>query len=92
MKIENAYLCEDCQEVTESDSHGCCGVCGSPALLNLAKILNRNSEEEILSFAPRVSARISDEEVVLCVGGGHSQHAAERLFLTRTRVRAREEL
>jgi hypothetical protein len=92
MKIENAYLCVDCQEVAESDGHGCCGVCGSAALLNLAKILNRDSEEEILNFAPRVSARISDDEVVLCVGGGHRTHAAERLFLTRTQDRAREEL
>ena len=76
MKIENAYLCVDCQEVAESDGHGCCGVCGSPALLNLAKILNRNPEEEILSFAPRVSARITDEVVVLCTGRGHGKHAA----------------
>ncbi len=69
MKIESAYLCENCQEVTESDGHGCCGVCRSEALLNLAKILNRNPQEEILNFAPRVSARIDDETVVLCLAG-----------------------
>ncbi len=77
MKIENAYLCENCQEVTGSDGHGCCGVCGSPALLNLAKILNRNPEEEILNFAPLVSARVTDEDVFLCISGnGHGKHAA----------------
>ena len=77
MKIENAYLCEDCQEVTDSDGHGSCGVCGSPALLNLAKILNRNPEEEILNFAPLVSARVTDEDVVLCLrSDGHGKHAA----------------
>jgi DNA-directed RNA polymerase subunit RPC12/RpoP len=77
MKIENAYLCEDCQEVSETDGHGGCEVCGSRALLNLGKILNRNSDEEILNFAPLVSARIADEEVVLCLAsGGHGKHAA----------------
>lgn len=77
MKIEKAYLCEDCQEVSETDGHGCCEVCGSRALLNLAKILNRNADEEILNFAPLVSARIADEEVVLCLSSGtHGKHAA----------------
>lgn len=65
MKIENAYLCEDCQQVTESDGHGYCSVCGSSSLLNLAKIVNRNTEEEILSLAPPLSARITEEEEVL---------------------------
>lgn len=69
MRIENAYLCENCQEVTEIDRHGTCRVCGSPALLSLAKILNRNSREEILNFTPRVAARVTDETVVLCMGG-----------------------
>jgi hypothetical protein len=70
MKIENAYLCVNCQEVTESDAHGCCGVCASPAVLNLAKILNRNPQREILNAFPRVSARITDDEgVVVCITG-----------------------
>lgn len=77
MKIQNAYLCEDCQQVVESDGHGRCGVCESSALLNLAKILNRDPQQEILNFAPLVSARIIDEEVVLCLNGnGRGKHAA----------------
>jgi hypothetical protein len=83
MKIEKAYLCEDCQEVTESDGHGGCEVCGSPALLNLAKILNRNPQEEILNFAPRIAVRVENEDVFVCAGsgrrggrGGHGKHAA----------------
>lgn len=69
MRIECAYLCENCQEVTEGDGHGRCGVCGSEAVLSLAKVLNRNPQEEILNFAPRVSARMDDETVVLCLAG-----------------------
>lgn len=80
MKIENAYLCVDCQEVTESDAHGCCGVCGGPALLNLAKILNRNSQKEILNFVPWVSTRVTtddEEDMVLCITGeGRSKQRA----------------
>jgi hypothetical protein len=77
MKIENAYLCVNCQEVSESDGHGRCLACSSPALLNLGKILNRNSEEEILNYAPLVSARFADEEMVVCLASdGRGKHAA----------------
>jgi DNA-directed RNA polymerase subunit RPC12/RpoP len=77
MKIENAYLCVDCEEVSDTDGHGRCEVCGSRALLNLGKILNRNSDEEILNFGPLVSARMAEEEVVLCFNSnGHGKHAA----------------
>ncbi len=77
MKIENAYLCENCQQVSEADGHGRCGVCGSSALLNLARVLNRNSREEILNFAPLVTARITADEGLICISGGKSsEHAA----------------
>lgn len=77
MKIENAYLCENCQQVSEADGHGYCEVCGSPALLNLARILNRNSQEEILNFTPLVTARIATDAGLLCVGDGNpGEHAA----------------
>ncbi|HVB98447.1 MAG TPA: hypothetical protein VNJ12_03830 [Candidatus Dormibacteraeota bacterium] len=76
MRIENAYLCENCQQVAETDGHGCCGVCGSPALLSLAKVLNRSTDNEILNFAPRVSARMEGETVFFCAGGSLDKHAA----------------
>lgn len=78
MKIENAYLCEDCQQVTESDGHGYCAVCGSASLLNLAKIVNRGPREEILSLGPAFSAEATEEEVLVCVsaGGSNRRYAA----------------
>ncbi len=76
MKLEAAYLCENCDEISETDGHGCCGACGSPALLNLAKILNRDSEEEILNFTPRVSAKFTEDDVVLCVSSARASRTA----------------
>lgn len=37
-----AFLCPDCSEVSDSSSQ--CACCGNKALLNLAAVLNRESE------------------------------------------------
>jgi hypothetical protein len=77
MKIENAYLCEDCQAIAESDGHGRCGICGSPALLSVAKVLNRNLHEEVLDLAPRASAKADEEAVIFHIrSDGRTWHAA----------------
>lgn len=71
MKIENAYICENCQQVTETDGHGYCAVCGSSALFDLAKIADCNSEEEVLSLSPSLSDRITEEDVLVGVSSGN---------------------
>lgn len=41
--LKKAQLCMDCEAITEG-ADGRCGVCGSQALLGLAKVLDREVE------------------------------------------------
>lgn len=44
VSLSRAVLCNDCDEITAA-TNGHCPICGSTALVSLAKILNRNGEE-----------------------------------------------
>ncbi|HEV2388186.1 MAG TPA: hypothetical protein VGS20_13125 [Candidatus Acidoferrales bacterium] len=68
MKLQCAYLCVDCQHVTEGDGHGRCAVCGGQATLNLAKLLNR-SDELVLDCGSQASAGAETGELVLSLAG-----------------------
>ena len=43
MTIASAYLCANCDHVTEL-RQGRCATCGSDAVLSLSKVLNRGNE------------------------------------------------
>lgn len=41
--LEKAVLCEDCRQITAA-TNGHCQMCGSTALMNLAKVLQRDAK------------------------------------------------
>ena len=43
--LTRAYLCQDCNSIGNCSGH--CPACGSQALMGLAGVLNRESQEEI---------------------------------------------
>lgn len=45
MPLARAVLCQDCETVSNTASNACPG-CSSQALLQLARVLNRASEDE----------------------------------------------
>lgn len=72
VNLREAVLCVNCETITASK--GSCETCGSRSLLNLEKILNRESAEDLLTQlqAEKVLARMVEKPMVTIDSGAGS--------------------